>query len=472
MVAIFLSAPERFSEVFRLPVNCEHDDVDEDGKPVYGLRWVASKGGGALLNWIPSDMVETCKEAVDRLRTHTEEARLIAKWYDDNPHMLYLPSDLEYLRGEEYISSRDLCKLLGVGKTDHACRWANERKLEAIKVRPEGGIGAPANAYRFVDIEKAIIEMLPMDFPICDEKTGLKYSESLLVIPYNMLHIERGSYRCLFQTISVDAFNDQIGAGVKYGKSSIFSRHGYTEPDGSIIELTSKKFRHFLVTLALKKNLSYAIATLWRKSKDIRQTKAYDHVSCDQVIEIIRHALPEQINNSLTEIAVNPPVSRNEFMEIMYPCVHTTQFGFCVHDWQMLPCQKLSDCLACTEHVCIKGDTKKTERIRLQLKDAEAQLARDEDAIAVGELGADRWVTHNRKQVERLRQLVNILDDPAVAEGTIIQFHNPEEFSFIGHAVDTRRQLGDADAAALNKIRALSPGDKEFSSGQVTVVAK
>lgn len=414
MSAIFLSAPDRFSEVFILPKNCEHEGFDKDNNAAYGLRWNASKGGEGSINWIVSSMVETCKEALGKLRKQTEEARQIAKWYENNPDKLYLPRDLEYLRHQENLSTDDLKSLLGFG----CCwQWAEDHGIEKIKAfTSKNGKRRLTNSYSFQDVERAIISMLPNGFPVLDEKSGLKYSEALLIIPYNLLHPGRGIYQCMFQLISVNTFNDQIGAGVVHGKSSIFSRHGHTEPDGSPIELTSHKFRHFLTTLALKKKLSYVIATLWRKSKDMKQTMSYDHRTNEELVERLREATPDPI----VEQKLNVPVSREEFMEMMYPCVHATQFGFCVHDWHMLPCQKHSNCLACTEHICIKGDKQKTERTRQELKDAEAQLERDEAAIARGELGTDRWVGINRQRVERLRQLVDILDDPAVPEGQII----------------------------------------------------
>lgn len=460
MGAILLSAPDRFSEICVLPENCDRDGTDEDGKAVYGLVWDASKGGGAGVNWIPTSMADICREAVNKIRKQTEESRRIAKWYEDNPNKLYLPKDLEYLRRQNYVVSSDLALLLGISRSCLVCRWANARKIESIKVRPKGGIGADANAYSFKGIESEIVKMLPPGFPFLDEKRKLKYSDALLVIPYNLLHPGKGTYRCLFQTISIHSFNDQLGARVEHGASSVFSRNGYTEPDGSHIHITSHKFRHFLVTLALRKRVGYVIATLWRKSKNTEHTRSYDHVSNEEMLERLRDAAPHQMVGPIAEVAVNAPVSREEFMEMMYPCVHSTQFGFCVHDWQMLPCQKMTNCLACTEHICIKGDKQKTARVRRELKDAELQLERDEAGIANGQLGTDRWVRINRKRVERLRQLVGIFDDPTVLEGTIIQLSIENEFSLIGHAVNNRRQLGDEDAAMLDGIRRRSLEDK------------
>jgi len=451
IVVLFLSAPDRYSEIYRLHIDCEHEDQNDFGEAVFGLRWFTSKGGDPAVNWITSEMVETCKEAIKRLRKLTDEARLMAKWYEDNPDRVYLPPELEKFRNQEFVTIKELCVLLGSTNVTSGYTWPEGANIEVHYIVNEKG--KEVKAVKFADFEKAVIAKLPQGFPVMDPKSGLKYSDALLVYPRNMLTPNKFTYRCMFEALSIDQFNDQLGARIEYGFSSIFSRNGFTEPDGSPIRISSHKFRHFLITLALKKKLSYVVATLWRKSKDISQTKAYDHVSGEEVLGMLREANPGQMRGQIAELAVNPPMSREEYMEMMYPCVHTTQFGFCVHDWQLMPCQKHTACLECTEHVCIKGDRDKTERIWVELKDAEGQLERDVEAVRNGEIGSDQWVSKNKVKVERLRQLVSILDDESVLEGTIIQLTIPNEFTLIGQAVALRCQLDDDDAKILSGIR-------------------
>lgn len=464
MAAIMLCSPERFNEIYVLPNQCEREDMDSEGNDVFGLVWEASKGGGPQINWIPSQMVDVCKEALKKLREQTAEARQMAQWYEKNPGRLYLPPDLSFLRAKEFLSPEELSKLLGMPKKSYPYRWAHDHAITSIKVKNKTGTGASQSEFRFADVEKAIINMLPNTFPVLDKRTGLKYSEALLVIPYNLLHPKRGTYRCLFKTISINDFNSQVGAAAKHDKSSIFSRNGFSEPDGSPVVLSSHKFRHLLTNLALKKDLGYLVATLWRKSKNMEQTKSYDHRTPEDFLDRLKLAPPEEMHGPIAEIVMNAPVSREEFIDMMYPCVHTTQFGFCVHDWQLLPCQRGRDCLNCTSHICVKGDNVKTERIKQELKDAEDQLVRDNHAILCGELGADIWFENNTKKVARLRQLINILDDPTIPEGALIQLHSEDEFSFIGHTIEIRRQLGDSDAELLSQVRA-SKGRDDLNTG-------
>lgn len=80
---------------------------------------------------------------------------------------------------------------------------------------------------------------------------------------------------------------------------------------------------------------------------------------------------------------------------------------------------------------------------------------RAEQALEDSYAGADRWLEHHRLMVERLRNLVMILNDPNVPIGAVIQLSIKGEFSQIGLAIEERRGVGDGSAELLNKIRAL-----------------
>lgn len=453
MAALMLCSPDRISEVFRLPVDCEHRDVMADGKEVYGLRWWPSKGADPMVKWIVGSMAGVCREAVRKIREHTAESRRMALWYEENPGRLYLPPDLEYLRERGLVTSSEISELFSTTGPGTSCTWAKQHGLRPAEGSGNGG--SPFR-FRFCEIEAAIVSMLPADWPVCDAKTGLRYSEALLVVPKNFFHSKKPTWRCMIEKVSTAVFNNQVGAGVEHGKSSVFSRLGFTEPDGGPIRMTSHKFRHYLNTLAQRKNLDQITIALWSGRRDVRQNAAYDHVTAEEILELIRQADASDAVGPIAETPANLPMTREEFIELRYPTVHTTEYGFCVHDWSMVPCQKHRACIDCTEHLCVKGDREKTERVRSSLADAEAQLQRDEEALAEGVIGADRWFEHNRAKVDRLRNLLTILDNPDVPPGTIIQLTNANEYSPIGIAVDDRRQLGDTDAEMLNRIRALA----------------
>jgi hypothetical protein len=119
-------------------------------------------------------------------------------------------------------------------------------------------------------------------------------------------------------------------------------------------------------------------------------------------------------------------ISRDEFAQLIVPTAHTTEIGFCIHDYSGPPCETHRDCINCEELVCIKGDSTKNAEVRRQLQEGRRLLAQAEAAMKESNYGADRWVVHQRMTVERLEQLCSILDDPSVPVGTFITLAPPD----------------------------------------------
>jgi len=298
--------------------------------------------------------------------------------------------------------------------------------------------------------------MLPDHFPFLNPETNLNYSQALLVVPRNIFHPRKATYRCLFEGVTTDTINNQLGAGQKHGKASVFSRLGFTEPDGSPIVITSHQFRHWLNTLAQRGGLSQLDIAKWSGRKDIRQNEVYDHVTPHELIEKVRNIDDGSMFGPLAEFVAKAPISREEFMALTVPTLHSTELGFCIHDWTMMPCQRHADCINCTEQICIKGNKEKTARIKQNLLDAEEQLERAEQAIEKGSAGADRWLVHHQLTVKRLQNLWSILSDSKVPEGAVIQLSNDKEFSPIRVAMEDKVEIENTDSQMLSRIRALS----------------
>ena len=82
--AMSMCAPSRMTEILELPVDCEVEEKDAKGILRYGWRFVAGKGFGGDIKWIPTEMVEIAKEAVKRIRNLTEPSRKLAKYIESN----------------------------------------------------------------------------------------------------------------------------------------------------------------------------------------------------------------------------------------------------------------------------------------------------------------------------------------------------------------------------------------------------
>lgn len=409
--AIMCGAPDRVAEVLSLPVDCEVDGFSKDGdSSPYGLRWWPGKGAEPMVKWVVPSMSSVIREAIGKVRAVTEPAREVARWYEKNPKSIYLKPGLEHLRGRESLSFDEVANVIGVGD---GRAWCRNAKL------PIDGV----DRVRFEVVERAVLHLLPPDFPILDPLRGLKYSEALFVVRRNELGRQRATYHCLIEGVSGTKINDGLGSRAAHGIQSIFDKFGFREADGSEIRLNTHRFRHYLNTLAQAGGASQLDIAKWSGRRDVRQNTVYDHVTPAQILEKVRSAVGDssKMFGPLAAIPVNLPVSRDEFGRLRFPTAHTTDIGFCVHDYTMSPCELHRDCLTCQDLVCVKGDIVKTERLRTRLAEAKCLLNHVEHARSEGFAGSDRWLDHHRGTVERLTQLCAIMDDPDVPDGTCVQ---------------------------------------------------
>lgn len=460
--AIFCSAPDRVSEVLLLPSACETPGfVKGDG--AYGLRWWPAKGAEPMVKWVLPSMIDVIKEALAKIRQITEPAREIAWWYEENPSRLFLRQGLEELRSHDVLSLEELRRILWgeQGSVQGVRDWCRYYKI-SLKVC--GG----EQRVHFSLVEKTILSMLPSSFPVLDSSHGLMYSSALMIVQKNVFGLKRLTYACMIEPVIIQHINDGLGARSKIEKKSIFDIFGCTEPDGSPIKVTTHKFRHYLNTLAQAGGLSQLDIAKWSGRKDVRQNEAYDHMSADEMLQIIRDSVGDSAR-TVGPLAAVPPqylIRRDEFSRLMIPTAHTTDLGYCVHDYTMAPCQVHRDCINCQEHVCVKGDAAKTTRLCQQLEEAQGLLAQAEAAAQEGYYGSDKWLEHHRLTTERLRQLCEIMNDLKVPPGAIIQLNNVKSASRIDQAVTARAQLlslpeSDDDDAMLDEIRALLHGEKK-----------
>lgn len=447
--AILCSAPDRISEALLLPVDCE---VQNDN--VFGLRWWPAKGADPMVKWIVPAMSGVVKDALAKLRKVTQLARDVAKWYEENPGAIFLPVDLERLRIQHFLSMTDVAAILWgeAGIQDTALKWC---KGYGVPVKTEGG----RSFAQFVDVEKAALALMPTAFPILEESTGLKYSEALMVVPKHTFHGAKATYVCLIEAVTTRHINDGLGRRTRYGVKSVFDVFGFTAQDGSPIGVSSHQFRHYLNTLAQAGGLSQLDIAKWSGRKDIRQNEAYDHMTVDEMVVKIRDAVGDagKAIGPLASLSKTSLIRRDEFARLKIPTAHTTEIGYCVHDYTMAPCQVHRDCINCQEHVCVKGDETKTTRLRQQLAEAMSLLAKAEEAVQDGYVGSDRWLEYHTLTTERLQQLCAIMEDSKVPLGAIIQLNNVQSASRIEQAATVRAMLPapevSEDAFTLESLR-------------------
>lgn len=435
--AILCSIPSRISEVLMLPVNCETPGaVEESG--VYGLRWWPAKGGDPGIKWVLPSMVDVVREAIRKITELTNPAREVALWYEHNPGMLYLPSSLEDLRTRDMLTVEEIRTILW-GKESYnssARTWCNMNGVQ-LDYRYKKQL-----AY-FAELQNKIVSMLPPLFPLIHKSSELTYSKALMVVQKNQLDRKKYAYQCIINMVDVGQINNGLGGSRDKTSKSIYDSFSFFEDDGSRITHTTHKFRHYLNSLAQAGGLSQLDIAKWSGRKDIRQNEAYDHVSAQEMLQIIRESVGDisKVVGPLATIPKQYLIRRDEFSRLIIPTAHTTDIGYCIHDYTMTPCLVHLDCINCQEHVYVKGDSLKTARLRQNHREAEDLLCKAEAAVKSEYFGSDRWLEHHKLTTERLRQLCEIMNDPEVSVRSIIQLNNVKSASRIEQVAIVRAQL-------------------------------
>ena len=172
-------------------------------------------------------------------------------------------------------------------------------------------------------------------------------------------------------------------------------------------------------------------------------------MSTDEYVELARGV---GVGSALGKIKANMPVTFADLEAVGEGIAHVTEYGFCVHDFSMLPCQKHRDCLNCTEQVCVKGDGGKLQRLKQQRDGVRLQLNKAYEAGNTGDYAAvsvDRWMAHQIKTLERVEQLILILESPDTADGAVIRMRNDQEFSSLKRSLAAKANVPRLAASEL-----------------------
>ena len=457
IIAILFGSPDRIGEVLLIQEYCEVIQKDSKGKECYGLRWYPEKGAEPMVKWIISSMADTVKKAIERIRKLTEPAREVARWYDNNPDKIYLPKELEYLRKKATINSDEAALILygGPAKFSMTSVYKTLKVDYVVNIKVEQGtkkkITRKETIVSFKELESGVLRLLPENFPYIDKEKKFKYSETLLIQRQYEYNSARSTYLPLVEGFAIGFVSDALGAREKSFKSSIFEKFGYKESNGQPIKVRTHQFRHYLNTLAQKGGASQLDIAKWSGRKDVSQNAAYDHVSADEMLLLVREAIGDEglMSGQLSKIEgikKKVIISRDEYAELKIQTTHRTDFGVCIHDFSMMPCQLHMDCINCTEQVCIKGHKDSNERIRQRKIDVEESLKIAEEPQKDGHFGAHRWVTHKTIELQKLTQLCEIFDNDNVKDGTFIQISEASSLSEIEQS-QVRQQERTGEAA-------------------------
>ncbi|EGR1579499.1 integrase [Vibrio parahaemolyticus] len=426
---------------------------------IKGIKWYSGKDFGHAHKWIPTCMYGVVETAVERLRALSEPARKFAKMLEDTPnfprHELCpdVPEDQLLTMDEVAMAlGRDLSIYGDLSDAKRRKKWQSARN-QFLKRK-----GVIREDYRVTlrDLNSILRKDLPKDFPYIpfdngNGKVKVRWSEALYAGFANGLDTIKSNILTELYIPTIDTLNEDLAPTKKKnrttgelstGSLSVFQRWEHGD-----LSMTSHQVRHMLDTMASVNGMDGEQRANWAMRSDPRHNRYYDHTTPEEYgadfIEDREKELASQglMNNPTTgttqiQVQVATPRTLQELNTKAALTAHTNEFGMCVTSYMAEPCTKYRDCINCDQQVCEKGDDGKCERIRKRLKDEKRLLKMDKKAVDDGVQGAVQFYERRKITTERCEQLLTMMEDPSIEEGSLIRLLNVEDVTQLDRAMD------------------------------------
>ena len=441
-IALLMAAPARGSELFYLKADCIEVAKDQKGKEQLGLRWFSGKGYGFEVEWVPECMWDVVKEAVERLRNLSADARAFAKSVEENANFLPCPTgvslndkltreQVSFALGLELDLFEEYVELQGeiVVKTGLQTKKGQTLSNQLLK---KYGIDRKHYKVTMVELNAIVREKLKENgFPQIAFKTGngikIKWSDALFSQMNNAFHSMKRSSTTELWMPSIGTINEDLSSTKKKTKDgngmanqpSLFERHDYRT-----MKVLSHQLRHLLNTMAKLGGMSDTLLTRWSGRADPKQTRVYNHQTPEQLNTKLRIITKQDnIHSSLgiAELIIFTPETLQEINADANITAHVTEFGVCIHSYVLNPCEKHRDCVNCEEQVCEKGDDEKLKRLKDKLKHEEILLTGDQQAVSNGLVNSEVFLNKRLTTIERCKALIEKLEDDSIPNGSLIK---------------------------------------------------
>lgn len=541
LTALLLCAPSRINEILCMSVD-DHVTVEDYARKAIGELDVLHRGHQMLImtmkgskgaEWSAKPalefMIDVFHHCVGIIKGQGKRSRMLIEWYQTHPDTLYLPQELEYLRGQD-ISRTSLAKiiLLTENPPHRAVHSSSRRYFIALKGKifkasnPRtqncyGGVNTRSSIefLPWAAVEELLLKKVHQAMADCRKVTTSNYYEgdlSKMLFLFDREELPFLPYAVNYKVIK---------ARLKWNESdrkktrppTVFEKLNITLPANGkcqIAELDPHDPRRWLTTMALihGEKLSDVLINKWANRCRLSQLKNYDFRTTETLAA--QSAMPEvakltelmDVSNGLaaierledrfdlqTEILTahdagiamtsmdaitraveNRPVAKtSRGIIVIYP----QRFGVCFHQHHEKPCRNYGNdleasCVTCNEGAYTKGhiptndETRKVAKLLLtavvrHLENlahthnrgiADDQGALGEHMLTLVEKGIsqktleqcavhlieefhqinhllkDRLLARRLEQSFVTREVVKKLDDPRVANGALIKYHN------------------------------------------------
>lgn len=465
--ALALCAPSRINEVLCLSVDdfvtvedyaqksLDERDVLHRAHQMLIVTMKGSKGA----EWSPKPvlnfMIDVFHYCIDIIKKQGKRSRMLVDWYQKNPATLYLPPELEYLRGQA-ITRRRLAKVIQLTENptvsavtagaSHIFKRLKNRQFKGANPdcrMKNGNINSNSLVHlvSWADIEALLLNRVHEAMDSCRRVTPFNHYKGNLA---KMLFLfDRDELPFLPYAVNYQILKRYLKETESDRKHTrpptIFEKLNITMPVAGkiqIAELDTHDPRRWLTTMALiqGQDLSDILINKWANRCKLSHLKSYDFRTAETMAT--ESAMPEasklieltDLSNGLAAVekmeeqfglttatvtahdagiamtsmdkivqaVENRPVAKSSRgIIIIYP----QRFGVCFHQHHEKPCRNYSNdlavsCVTCNEGAFTKGHIPTNDETRKVANQLLGSVVRHLENLAH---------THNR----------NVADDPA-----------------------------------------------------------
>lgn len=440
MMGLTLCAPSRINEILCMSdddyvsVNdyAERMDNQEMDKvhAAHQMLLITMKGSkGAQWSAKPvlNFMIDFFHQCMKIILAHGQRSRMLVKWYKLHPDRLFLPPELEYLRGTD-LTKYTLAKIMALSAHHENLPLSASKKLmkklgvKRIKVpKPKlvnkngkSAKSAKIYAVRWDDIEPLLLANIRKELEACPNVTMTNHYKGDLEHMLFLFDHDKSPY--LPGSAKYDALTDRLKQTAATLKKqtlapTLFEKLQIMMPVNGvtqIAEINSHDPRRWLTTMAKTygEKLSDVLINKWANRLSVAQLWNYDFRSAET--KAAASSMPEpmeltELSNGLTScrkqedehgpkidiVTVHdagisgttmdaisastedrPIAKTGEQIILIYP----TWYGFCTHQHHEKPCRAYTSCLPCNNNHLVKGHIPTNDRMRTRAGELHAAI--------------------------------------------------------------------------------------------------
>ena len=427
ITCLLLSAPMRIGEILRLRIDCLRQEADKNNHIQHHFNYWTPKIKEFVPKAIPSTMAPHTVVAIDRLIRITEDGRQLARHMESNPTKFYRHKNCPDVPDDQLLTKDQAVAALG---------FLNYRSCQNFIYRH-------TNSYAFTGItldflwqfvlaeHRQLNPYFPYQEPV-DSRSNkpLKMSESLICFRRFQLGVRSSTSPVLLASFSRDYFTRRLEASSngRNKKICFFTRHGF-----KAIKLKSHSLRHLLSRLARRSGVSIDTITTWSSRASSHQSLTY--LNDDPQEAASKGATLFGMQQEQTH---KTPITHEEAEILSQGPFHRSRYGLCRRSWRTGPCNRFADCLNCSELLICKGDKLAAGTVAKDREHLVRTFNAAKAAVDNGERAASRWMQVAEPQIERLNQLLNILNDKRIPEGSPIDLADSSNISHENTVVDDK----------------------------------